>query len=90
MTALTAEQIQELLATSKQRGEYDRFLAEFRESNEPGVGVPLDSGVFNGKKAQSVKTGLDNARKRLDEADQGNIRVILHDDAVYLINTAVA
>jgi hypothetical protein len=84
---LNADQIAELLASSRQRGVYDAELKSFWESDNPGVKVNLESGVFAGKKAQSVKTGFETARKR-DGAPEGagdNLRVILQEDAVYLI-----
>lgn len=94
-TALTPERIQELLSTQKSRGDYDAEIREFLSSNEAGIQVPLDSGRFSGRDAKKVKTGLDNARKRNNDDGTlvhnggNNVKVIVSDDAVYLINTAV-
>lgn len=90
--ALDMSQINAVLANSTQRGEYDREFDTFLSSGEAGVMVALDSGSFSGRKAQSVKTGFENARKRVAEkgtdeakATAANVRVILNEDKVYLI-----
>lgn len=66
--ALTAEMIQQLLSTSKSRGEYDGVLREFLSSGEAGIEVDLQSGPLQGKRAKQVKVGFDNARKKTNEA----------------------
>lgn len=92
---LSQDQIDALLASSKQRGEYDRQLVNFMGNDAPGVQVSLTEGPFQGKKAQSVKTGFDGAltRARGDkgeysdeqrEASKG-IRVIVNDEKVFLV-----
>jgi hypothetical protein len=94
-TALSAEQIQQLLSTQKSRGDYDAEVRDFLASGEAGIQVPLDQGRFSGRDAKKVKTGLDNARKRTTDAGSlvheggQNVKVIVSDDNVYLINTAV-
>lgn len=95
MAALTQEQIQALLANQRSRGDYDAVLAEFLESGEAGIQVDLESGVLAGKDAKKVKTGLDNARKRINQStgkpvfEQGHaVKVIVAEDQVFLINTA--
>lgn len=86
---LSEDRINELLSMSKQRGLYEAEINSFVASGSRGVEVPLDSGTFAGKKAQSVKTGLDNARKKLDDVEVKNaIRVIKEEDHVFLLNTA--
>jgi hypothetical protein len=84
---LNQAEIDELLASSKQRGEYDRQLKAFVESAVAGVQVSLTEGPFQGKKPQTVKTGFDGAIKR-EGAPAGaeNVRVISHDDKIYLLN----
>jgi hypothetical protein len=94
--ALTAEQIQALLSNQKSRGDYDAEIREFLAGGEAGILVPLDSGRFSGKDAKKVKTGLDNARKRTTDAGglvhegANNVKVIVSEDQVFLVNTAVA
>lgn len=84
--ALTDDFIAGLLAGSRQRGVYDAELKTILESGEKGVKISLTDGPFAGKKAGSVKTGFENARKKLD--NQSDVRVVLHEDNVYVINTA--
>ena len=89
VNVLSDDRINELLSLSKQRGLYEAEIKAFVESGVRGVEVPLDSGQFAGKKAQSVKTGLDNARKKLEDADVKNgIKVIKQEEQVFLLNTA--
>lgn len=97
---LSQEQIDALLAGSRQRGEYDRQLMGFLDSDIPGVQVSLEEGPFQGKKAQSVKTGFDGAitrakntgdDKKGDYTDEQRakartVRTILNDDKVFLVN----
>lgn len=61
-------EIARLRAAQKTKGEYDAEIAEFLSSGHPGVEVSLEEGRFAGKKGENVKTGLDNARKRTNEA----------------------
>ncbi len=95
MAALTQEQIQALLANQRSRGDYDAVLSDFLDSGEAGIQVDLESGVLAGKDAKKVKTGLDNARKRINQAtgkpvfEAGHaVKVIVAEDNVFLINTA--
>ena len=94
MAALTQEQIQELLSNQRSRGDYDAVLSDFLDSGEAGIQVDLDSGVLAGKDAKKVKTGLDNARKRINQStgkpvfENGHaVKVIVAEDNVFLINT---
>lgn len=95
MASLTMEQIQELLSNQRSRGDYDAVLSDFLDSGEAGIQVDLDSGVLAGKDAKKVKTGLDNARKRINQStgkpvfEKGHaVKVIVAEDNVFLINTA--
>lgn len=95
MAALTQEQIQQLLANQRSRGDYDAVLSAFLDGGEAGEQVDLESGVLAGKDAKKVKTGLDNARKRINQStgkpvfEQGHaVKVIVAEDNVFLINTA--
>jgi hypothetical protein len=84
--ALSDDFIAGLLATSRQRGVYDAELKGILESGAKGVKISLTDGAFAGKKATSVKTGFENARKKLAEG-KDSVRVVLHEEQVYVINT---
>ena len=90
INALDQDEINSLLGSVKQRGEYDRQLKTFMESNEPGVQVSLSEGPFAQKKPNSVKTGFESAKNR-EGAPEGatNVRVLVHEDSVYLIRTDI-
>lgn len=85
-TELNDDVINALLASSKQRGQYDSELKAILDSGAKGVQIDLENGTFAGKKAQSVKTGLDNARKKLPEDVQATVRVIMQDEKVFVIH----
>jgi len=85
-TELNDDLIAQLLAGSKQRGQYDAELKAILDSGAKGVQIDLENGTFAGKKAQSVKTGLDNARKKLPEDVQATVRVIMQEDKVFVIH----
>lgn len=91
ITALDHDAIANLLGSVKQRGEYDRQLKTFVESGEPGIQVSLTEGPFTNKKPNSVKTGFESAKSR-EGAPEGaaNVRVLVHEDNVYLIRTDVS
>jgi hypothetical protein len=80
-TPLTEEQIEQLLGSVRERGAYKRIFVEFLGSDELGVNA---SEPFNGKKPSTVYQGFNNVKKEMgDEAS--HVRVINHDDTVYLI-----
>lgn len=91
-TALDQTAISALLASSSTRGQYNTELEAYLNSGEAGVQISLTDGTFAGKKPQSVKTGFENAKKRVTEkgtdeqkATVANVRVILHEGNVFLI-----
>jgi hypothetical protein len=85
-TELTDEALSDVLSGSRQRGQYDSALIEFLNMNVRGVQVPLDSGSFEGKKANSVKTGFESARKRDGAPDTAShVRVVNKNDNIFLI-----
>lgn len=99
--ALDMSTIQALLSNQKSRGDYDAELAAFLTSEEAGIEVSLTEGRFTGRTAQKVKTGLDNARKRTNEAGglvhtgAQNVKVVAvgnvekgEEQHVYLIDTS--
>ena len=88
--ALDQDAINTLLGSVKQRGEYDRQLKTFMDSNEPGIQISLTEGPFAQKKPNSVKTGFESAKGREGApAGSDNVRVLVHEDSVYLIRTDV-
>ena len=86
-TELNDELIQNLLSSSKQRGQYDAELKAILDSGAKGVQIDLENGTFAGKKAQSVKTGFENAKKKLADDVKDTVRVIMQEDNVFVINT---
>lgn len=88
-TVLTNDQIAELLASSKQRGVYEDVLKATLATGNRGEMVDLENGPLAGKKPQSVKTGLENAKRKLPEDQQAAVRIILSEENVFVINTAV-
>lgn len=90
ISALDQDAISNLLGSVKSRGEYDRQLRSFLDGGEPGVEVSLNEGPFKGKKPNSVKTGFESAQKREGAPENaGNVRVLVHEERVYLIRTDV-
>lgn len=69
-TALNLDQIEQLLASSRTRGEYEDYLRDFIAGPNVGIEVDLTSGTLAGKDAKNVYTGFNNARKKMD-ADTG-------------------
>lgn len=71
MSTLDITAIQELLAGSRARGDYDTVLADFLKSNEMGIEVDLTEGALAGKNtekgAKNVVTGFKNAQKRMND-----------------------
>lgn len=91
-TILDEAQVAELLAGSRGRGQYDTSLKDFYASDQVGIQIDLTAGQFQGKKAQSVKTGFESALKR-DGAPEGakeNVKVIVKNDNVFLVRQDIA
>jgi hypothetical protein len=69
---LTSDQIAALLSGTRSKGEYDRVLDEFLNSDAVGVMVaqadtddkPIGTGEFASKTIAQLATGLNNARTR--------------------------
>ena len=85
-----AASLQDVLAGSKARGAYDSGLLEFLESGAPGGKVDTTKGIFQGKKAQTLKSGFEAAKARLmklAEKPEGTEKVVIkvNDGTVYLI-----
>lgn len=52
-----------------ERGLYTRVLTGFAASNQRYAQIPMNRGVFNGKKASSVATALKNAKDSKNAPD---------------------
>ena len=85
---LTEEQIADLLGSVRERGAYKRVFNDFLESAERGWNV---SAHFNGKKPATIYQGFNNVKKDSDSNGKyDHVRVINHEDTVYLILTDAA
>lgn len=94
--ALTAEQITELLADNRGRGDYGQYLKEFVESGSAGEQVNLESGLLAGKTADKAKTGLENAKKARDRdgalklPEAQGVLIVKKNEMVFVINRTAA
>lgn len=87
MSTLDLSAIQELLAGSRARGDYDTVLSDFLKSGDMGIEVDLNNGPLAGKNnekgAKNVVTGFKNAAKRMNDDGQPrhpgahNVQVIM-------------
>jgi hypothetical protein len=86
---LDLDQINEIMAAGREKGIYKDDMVEFAQANKLGQTYP-----FQGKKAQSVKTGFESAKEaiakdeNLDEDVKtavANTVIRVRNDAVYLI-----
>lgn len=81
----------DILAGARGRGDYKTVMKAFIEAGVRLAQIPLDGGLFEGKKAQTVKTGFENV-KTSKEPPEGSesIKVVKKNDQIYLVNQAVA
>lgn len=80
IASMTEDQIALVLGSVRERGAYKRFMAEFLASEAPGTNA---SEHFNGKKAGTLYQGFNSVRK--DQNLENRVRVINHEENVYLI-----
>lgn len=81
----------DILAGARGRGDYKTVLKAFIESEHRLVEVPLTAGLFEGKKAQTVKTGFENAKNAKEPVEGSDkVKVVKKGDQIYLVNQAVA
>jgi hypothetical protein len=85
--AIDTAALEDLLASSRERGVYKREAQNFLDGGEQAGKVSLTEGAFKGKKAASVLQGFRNVVKK-DFED--TLRVIGNEEGVYLINTEVS
>jgi hypothetical protein len=91
MAGLSADQIAQLMAGSRTKGQYTTYLTDFVNSGEGGVCVNDEWIDLKDKKASTLKQGFENAKDKKDApAEFANIRVLTNEDKVYLINPAAA
>lgn len=92
--ALTSDQIQELLADNRGRGDYGQYLNEFVKSGSGGEEVNMATGILAGKDANKVKIGLENAKKSRDKdgalkfPEAQDVLIIKKGDVVFVVNRA--
>lgn len=85
-----AATLQDLLSGARGRGDYKTVLAAFIAAGIRLAQVPLDSGLFEGKKPQTVKTGFENAKDSKEPPEgAAEVKVVKKNDQIYLINQAV-
>lgn len=75
----------EILASSHGRGEYKAVLQAFLNAEVRLAEIPVGE-----RKAQTVKTGFENAKTGKEPPEgSANVKVIKKNDKVYLLNNAV-
>lgn len=86
-----AELLADILAGARGRGDYKTVIKAFIESGHRLVEVPLTQGLFEGKQAQTVKTGFENAKNAKEPVEGSDkVKVVKKGDQIYLVNQAVA
>lgn len=95
MAGLTDEQIKVLLSTTRTKGQYITYLAEFLDSGEKGVCVNEEWIDLSEKKSSTLKQGFENARENKNAPDGADaVKVIVSGDKedarVYLVNLKAA
>lgn len=84
------QELAEILSGARGRGEYKTVLGAFIDAGIRLAQIPLDSGLFEGKKASTVKTGFENAKSSKEPpAGADQVKVVKKDEKVYLVNQAV-
>jgi coenzyme F420-reducing hydrogenase beta subunit len=80
----------DILSGARGRGDYKTVIGAFIESGHRLVEVPLTAGLFEGKKAQTVKTGFENAKNAKEPVEGSDkVKVVKKGDQIYLVNQAV-
>lgn len=83
MKPMTLEDVQGLLAQSKQKGQYRIFLSNFEKLNAPGV---IANDDFPGVKAPAMLQSLKlNAEKHFP----GKFRIVNNDGTILVFNRAI-
>lgn len=87
---LTDEELGEALSSQRSKGEYKTILTQIVDNGVKAARIPTDRGAFEGRKASTVKTGFENARKA-DDAPESfkQLKVSSKKGTVYIVNQAV-
>jgi len=87
---LSDEEIGEALSSVRSKGEYKSILQQIVDNGVRAARIPTDKGHFEGRKASTVKTGFENARKA-DDAPESfkQLKVSSKKGNVYIVNQAV-
>ena len=67
MSSLSLEDITGILSETRSKTNSGEYLRDFIESGQLGREVDLNAGTFAGKPAKTIKTALDNARKKVND-----------------------
>ena len=87
---LSPEQIREIYAKRRTKGQYADFLAEFLASGDNGVEVKDQWTQLADKKASTIKQGFENAKDKKDAPEGADrVDVIVDGEDVFLINAAM-
>jgi hypothetical protein len=85
---LSADNLSDVMATSRVRGLYRENADNFLEAGIPGAEINLKDGPFKGKKVASVKQGFATLAAKDEYKDR--LRVVGTEDRVVLINKQAA
>jgi len=66
-TALSLDDITGILGSTRSKTNAAEYVEDFLKSGELGREVDLSVGSFAGKDAKTIKTALDNARKKVND-----------------------
>lgn len=64
---LSLEEITGILGSTRSKTNAADYVEEFLKSGELGREVDMNAGTFAGKDAKTIKTALDNARKKVSD-----------------------
>ena len=94
-----ADVLAQVLSGARGRGDYATILVAFRDAGIRLAQIPLDQGLLEGKSAQTVKTGFENAKASTKNPIEGadKLKVVKRStgegdkkvESVYLVNQAV-
>jgi hypothetical protein len=88
---LSDEELGEALSSVRAKGEYKSILQQIVDGGVRAARIPTDRGPFEGRKASTVKTGFENARKADDAPEEfKQLKVSSKKGNVYIVNQAVA
>ena len=81
----------DILSGARGRGDYKTVLKAFIDHGARLVEVPLTQGLFEGKKAQTVKTGFENAKNAKEPVEGSDkVKVVKKGEQIYLVNQAAS